>query len=369
MKVALGIRCCLATVLLLFAGHASAQFFQDDFDDGVVASRYSSIQGGALSESGGKMHVAVFAAGDGVKIDLTGLEEGVCTIFEMEGQLVDTDESVHVSLRKEVVSTGQEFSFVEFDLVKTNSTRICLSVKDNTGSAIMGFVMNILGDPIYYTIPDDYSDGWNIRLDWGEDSEGNEVLIVEVRVLFFIWKNVQKIPLDAFPGAGLIHEKLKAKEWEITGETDTPGGGPGPEQIIDFESIVLEDELHPYPGDPDLARRITLVGTTVGGDVGVNIAGIPVSISTVPGESAELVLAKLGTAINGHPSLEAIGAVASYSEEEMLIIGVDPQQITFNVNDAGLTGAHAIPALSTWALLVMATILCSTGVFILRRCS
>jgi cysteine-rich repeat protein len=93
------------------------------------------------------------------------------------------------------------------------------------------------------------------------------------------------------------------------------------------------------PGDgcsaacwPELGSA-DLFGTSMGGWISIEVAGVLVSIQTLPGQSAAEILAALQAAILAHPTLASLGIEAAVVGERLYVSGV---AAGYTIGDLGL---------------------------------
>jgi extracellular elastinolytic metalloproteinase len=94
-------------------------------------------------------------------------------------------------------------------------------------------------------------------------------------------------------------------------------------------------------------------GVAAGGTIDLVIEGIPLSVATLAGQSADEVAANVAAAINADPDLAALGVTAAASASEVATTG---EVTSFEVNDPGLAGP-ALPALSEGGRWLLGAIL------------
>ncbi len=113
---------------------------------------------------------------------------------------------------------------------------------------------------------------------------------------------------------------------------------------------------------------LPLVGSAVGGSVGVVINQVFVSVPTTAGQSIGQILTALALAIRNHPALESLGIAATFSGHTLQIRG-DPTGLYAVNNDPGLAlGAAApnAPALTPLGIAILAALLVAVAVVALR---
>lgn len=84
----------------------------------------------------------------------------------------------------------------------------------------------------------------------------------------------------------------------------------------------------------DVEEFLELSGTAAGGSVSITVAGVPISVTTTPGQSAAQVIAALASAVQANPTLQAAGITATAAANRLVVNG-DITSVT--IADAGLT--------------------------------
>jgi hypothetical protein len=114
---------------------------------------------------------------------------------------------------------------------------------------------------------------------------------------------------------------------------------------------------------------VPLVGSALGGSVGVQIGELLISVSTTAGQPLAAILNALALAIRNHPTLESLGIAATVSGPVLHMRGDAAAAIAFS-NDPGLLlgtpPTNPVPALSPPALGVLAALL-AAGAALARR--
>jgi hypothetical protein len=115
-------------------------------------------------------------------------------------------------------------------------------------------------------------------------------------------------------------------------------------------------------------ESLPLIGTALGGSVGVVIDQTHISVTTTPGQSLAEILTALALAIRNHPTLESAGIAATVSGNALQVRGDTLGLYAVN-NDGGLTLGPSIPnapALSAGALATLAALLAAAAVLALQ---
>jgi hypothetical protein len=114
---------------------------------------------------------------------------------------------------------------------------------------------------------------------------------------------------------------------------------------------------------------VPLVGSAMGGTVGVQIGEVTISIHTVAGQPLAAILKALALAIRNHPTLESQGISATVSGLTLQVRGGGPALRTFS-SDPGLVLRFnlppGVPALPAAGLGALAALLAAAGVLVRR---
>lgn len=110
---------------------------------------------------------------------------------------------------------------------------------------------------------------------------------------------------------------------------------------------------------------VPLVGSALGGSVGVTIGEVEVSIPTVAGQPLAQILKALALAIRNHPALESLAIAATVSGSELQVRG-GAQAVSAFSNDPGLflgiRATNPVPAISAPGLALLVGLLAAGAV-------
>ena len=111
---------------------------------------------------------------------------------------------------------------------------------------------------------------------------------------------------------------------------------------LNFERIQhIQDRLRLLPGDlldPN-SLLIPIAGIAEGGLFQLStLSGLSLWIETLAGQSSHSVAANLAAAINGDPYAQAQGISAMPAGSGVLVLGVEPTELTYSTTDPGLGG-------------------------------
>ena len=116
---------------------------------------------------------------------------------------------------------------------------------------------------------------------------------------------------------------------------------------------------------PGACVPLPLVGSAMGGSVGVEIGEVIVSVPTLAGQPLAAILKALALAIRNHPVLESLGISATVSGLVLQVRGDGPAVSAFS-DDPGLllgsNGPPGVPALPPAGLGALAALLAAAGV-------
>jgi cysteine-rich repeat protein len=113
----------------------------------------------------------------------------------------------------------------------------------------------------------------------------------------------------------------------------------------------------------EIEDRVELYGQAQGGRVEVTIDQVTVGVDTTPGQTAEDVIAALAAAVNGNPTLAALGTTALAIGNALVTNGA-VNHVTNT--DPGLSG-FPVPALHPTLQIAFALLLMAVGLMALRR--
>jgi hypothetical protein len=114
---------------------------------------------------------------------------------------------------------------------------------------------------------------------------------------------------------------------------------------------------------------LPLVGSALGGSIGVEIGTVIVSVPTMAGQPLAMILKALALAIRNHPVLESLGISATFSGFVLQVRGDGPGVSAFS-DDGGLVLGNnrpaSLPALPAAGLGALAVLLAAAGVLAAR---
>jgi hypothetical protein len=214
--------------------------FLDTFDDGVVASRYTTLGGGTISEASGVMTVNMLDAGDGVRIDLSDIgTEFRCLIFDYNASGFTLDEGLVVETFAKDGSGGELLAF-RTTFVQTNSEDVTVEVFDEMGNVIQTRM---------FTVEDANVDGdFFYRLDilpdctWMFEATRSKGVNAGDKVV---------TALMDFPDSAMFAKTLGASSIRVKSRSDG---------VVSFDTLTV-DNLHvPEPASLAMAGTAALLG-------------------------------------------------------------------------------------------------------------
>ena len=161
----------------------------------------------------------------------------------------------------------------------------------------------------------------------------------------------------------------------FTAERGVTGGTPALVRIdpaTGAQIVVSTGNLFVEPFGVSLVlgacEPLPLVGNALGGNVGVVIDQVLVSVPTAQGQPLDEILTALALAIRNHPALESLGIAATVSGEALQVRG-DTLELQAFSNDLGLmlgAAPPAVPALPAAGLGTLAALLAAGAVLAQR---
>ncbi|MCH8148071.1 MAG: hypothetical protein IH987_08785 [Planctomycetes bacterium] len=240
--------CSLTILAATIATHSAPCFaaavFQDNFDNGVVDSRYTPIGSATLAESGGRMRVGTVSPGDGIRIDLSDLSNTVCHMIDFS---VEDSTVGDAFLWKWIVRDDENnvYPILEFEASETSPQSRQLGMrttkKDKDGNEV-----TVVQSAVIYVNEDNYRIKWDRRTITLEDGTKKEQVQLELinkstgeYYLIFPWQDPPPTQTVAF---------------EMTTNFD----------MITFDGVVVESE-HVVPAVSEWGLIVmTVLGLTAG---------------------------------------------------------------------------------------------------------
>ena len=141
----------------------------------------------------------------------------------------------------------------------------------------------------------------------------------------------------------------------------------GAQSVISTGGLFVEPPGVSFVGGP--CAPVPLVGSALGGSVGVQIGAVIVSVPTLAGQPLAEILTALALGIRNHPALESQGVSATVSGTVLQVRGGAPSVRAFS-NDPGLVLGFdipsGVPAIPPAGLAVLAALLVAGGVLAQR---
>lgn len=154
------------------------QMFRDEFDDGIVdTSVYSSINGAVISESNGRMDVALNTVGDGILISLDNTNFEVnCFELLFKADLFGVGQGINIDFLLSGVEKSNDDLTVSFSITQTSSmlAQVSITTKDGTIVAVKNLKfpdLIINGNHTVTYDPKIFSAGWKVDNGGGADKD------------------------------------------------------------------------------------------------------------------------------------------------------------------------------------------------------
>jgi hypothetical protein len=161
----------IATLCLwLVPVHAAPITFTDDFNDGVVDPRYTSIAGASIVEVGGNMVVGMAGTNDGVSMFIEDVvPKAVCYMTDYTADGFNAGDALNVDFRYTDPLLG-EFTAFSFRIIETNSVKVEAEAFDQHSVSVgkKTFIIEDCNHEGAFSLRVDLVNG-NWVVDWGTE--------------------------------------------------------------------------------------------------------------------------------------------------------------------------------------------------------